>query len=72
MPHTPSPDKTEVVEVVLRVVMTQEMIDLFEKDGHIGGLNTFFWEVFCMRQPLGKWTGTFQVVDVSSAKQIEK
>jgi hypothetical protein len=69
MPHIPSPDKTEVVEVVLRVAMTQEMIDIFERNG---GLNTFFWEVFCMRQPVGKWKDQFQVVDVSSAEQIEK
>lgn len=66
-----APDQTELVDVTLRVAMSPEMIDALGKDG-LGGLTDFYWEVFCMRRPLGKWTHQFAVVDVVSAEATSK
>lgn len=66
-----APDKTELVDVTLRVAMSPKMIAILDgKD--LGGLTDFFWEVFCMRRPLGKWVDRFQIVDVVSAEEVEK
>lgn len=66
-----STDKTELVDVTLRVAMSPEMIAILDgKD--LGGLTDFYWEVFCMRRPLGKWADRFQVVDVVSAEPTSK
>jgi hypothetical protein len=51
--------------------MSPEMIDALGKD-ELGGLTDFYWEVFCMRRPLGKWTNQFAVVDVVSAEPTSK
>lgn len=66
-----APDKTELVDVTLRVAMSPEMIAILDgKD--LGGLTNFYWEVFCMRRPLGKWTHQFQVVDVTKTEEVSE
>ena len=66
-----APDKTELVDVTLRVAMSPKMIEILDgKD--LGGLTDFYWEVFCMRNPLGKWEDRFQIVDVVRTEEVEK
>ena len=64
--------KTELVDVTLRVAMSPEMITALNEVGTLGGLTDFYWEVFCMRKPLGKWADRFVVVDVVSAEPTSK
>ena len=66
-----APDKTELVDVTLRVAMSPKMIAILDgKD--LGGLTTFYWEVFCMRNPLGKWEHQFQVLDVTKTEEVNE
>ena len=65
-----APDKTELVDVTLRVAMNPKVKELFDRDG-IDGLLNFYWEVFCMRNPLGKWD-QFQIVDVTKTEEASK
>lgn len=66
-----APDKTEFVDVVLRVAMTPAVKEILDgKD--LGGLTDFYWEVFCMRNPLGKWEHQFQVVDVVKTEEVAR
>jgi hypothetical protein len=66
-----APDKTEVVDVTLRVAMSPKMIEILDgKD--LGGLTDFYWEVFCMRNPLGKWEHQFQILDVVKTEEVNE
>lgn len=66
-----APDKTELVDVTLRVAMSPKMIAILDGK-ELGGLTAFYWEVFCMRNPLGKWVDRFQIVDVVSAEEVNE
>jgi hypothetical protein len=66
-----APDKTECVDVTIRVAMSPEMIAILDGKPS-GGLNQFYWEVFCMRNPLGKWEHAFQVIDVTKTEEVSE
>jgi hypothetical protein len=66
-----APDKTEFVDVVLRVAMSPAVKEILDGK-ELGGLTDFYWEVFCMRNPLGKWEHQFQVVDVVKTEEVAR
>ena len=57
-----NPENTELLEVTLTVVANPEWVKAIEEHTE---LHDFFWEVFCMRNPLNAWVDRFQVVDVT-------
>lgn len=58
-----NPENTELFEVSLTVLANPDWVKAVEEHKE---LHDFFWEVFCMRNPLGKWNDRFQVVDVAN------
>jgi hypothetical protein len=69
-PREPYAHNTEEVLLTLRVKANRGLLEACQTE--IDGLPSFFEGVFIQRQPLGIWDGSFEIVEVLTAEEVNE